>query len=288
MDRIHSWQIDSGYKLFFLFFLLFWTIITLLGIIGVSRKIFMLIMITQIVFFIGILSESLLVLLMHHPVIGENDEPSADLLTNHDLELHDFNSYDSFDVIEEEEEMKEKSEGSVSVNVFIPDNNAYLLRGDISAEEEDTTTRSLSLSSSSPLYFMPIYFPVILNSITNLFLFVHCCWIIKSSEGLFSPRDLIEMEASDCTLKTRSSKLPSKSNKKKKSHGRNRMSIQSNQSNKSSIEEDTDDFDDRNGVTMMMAIPIPEEDGIHHEREEENRRETYHNFNREDYPTDML
>lgn len=191
----HVFEVDSGYKIFCIIFTVVWMFFSILGIIGISTRVFLLILVTQVVYFIGICQECMLIVFMDNPSALD---PETDDLLHLSTALNSMNQ-SSDDVLSTPSSMKfinssqtsgdsvhKKVADMTSSSSFNEVNNDSQVSSPTGLKDSMNTSQEAD-DSSSFLSFMACYTPVVVDLITIMLLLFYCCWFMKNTEAVFSP-----------------------------------------------------------------------------------------------------
>lgn len=278
IPSLDNWEIESGFKIFFVIFTCFWILMSFLGAMGILTRVILLIIVTQVVYLIGIFQEFLLIVFMDHPTVtthdsllssskdesgmrlsrdalsGKNaiDDPASSRegipITNHHYKKVESVTLSS-SLVHEDSNLSNKSLELPSQRM--PSSSTVFLSVQHTSEH---TSEALEVQHSSPLSFMNVYLPLVIDLVTNILLTISCCWFIKSSEGLFVPGlDDVDQEAMETSPKVFNLNL-----KKIKEENVEEKKTKKNKNNmfhtgfKSSIETDEEDMVE---IKSQTAIP---------------------------------
>lgn len=190
-DSVDSFMMDSGYKIFSIIFTISWIFVSMLGIIGITTRVLLLILVTQVVYLIGICQECMLIVIMDNPfALDPSTEEIPDLST-----LNVGNS--SQDVIlsthtSSRDTLSAKYAESSSKKNIVDDDSHSIDLSAVGLKDRESSTSLLS--------FLVCYAPVFIHSLTYVMLLIYCCWFMKKSEGAFNPGVLNESGLPDSSV----------------------------------------------------------------------------------------
>ena len=300
IPSLENWEVESGFKIFCIVFTCFWILMSFLGVVGILTRVILLIIVTQVVYLIGILQESLLIVFMDHPTVTTHDyllssskdesgmRLSRDVLSGKKAIDDPASSREGIPITSHH---YKKVESVPLSSLSLPHEDSNLSNQSLELPSQRMPSSStvflsaqhpsdaLEVRHSSPLSFMNVYLPLIVDLVTSILLTISCCWFIKSSEGLFVPGlDDVDQEAMETSPKAfhlNLKKIKGNIEEKKTKKNKNNMFPGGF---KSSIETDEEDM-----VEIKSQTPIPNDMYLHvttmsTSRKYLNSSETYREF----------